>query len=351
MRHGELPLVGRPAVTHSSFDGQSLLDVLVSRYDVEADRCALVASGVNDTYEVDGPDGKRIIRVYRRGWRTDNDVAWELDLLASAARGGAAVSDVIPTSDGARILRMDAPEGERLAALFCFAPGSAGTVDVEYSRAYGAAAASVHNAVDGFASDEPRFTLDLEHLIDEPLAAVRGFFGERPDDLGYLHDLARRVRKELEVLLDDLEWAACHGDFHGGNANRAPDGTITFFDFDCGGLGWRAYELAVFRWSSRALRIEAGNDERWHAYLDGYRSTRPVGEADLAAVPLFIAARHLWLMGLHAWLVPQAGNAMFGDPQLDRHMKVLRYWDDHLAPWAAADQADSADQSGPGVSG
>jgi thiamine kinase-like enzyme len=40
-----------------------------------------------------------------------------------------------------------------------------------------------------------------------------------------------------------LEIGFCHGDFHGGNACQK-DGSFTFYDFDCCGWGYRAYDLA-----------------------------------------------------------------------------------------------------------
>ena len=47
-----------------------------------------------------------------------------------------------------------------------------------------------------------------------------------------------------------------HGDLQGYHANVGPDGMLTFFDFDCGGYGYRAYDLAVFVWCCRLAAVK-----------------------------------------------------------------------------------------------
>ena len=85
----------------------------------------------------------------------------------------------------------------------------------------------------------------------------------------------------------------------------------------------RAYDIAVFRW--RWGDDEAG-DRRWAAFVEGYRSLRPIGATDLAAVPLFVAARAIWLRGLHAANTADWGRSWLNDGYWDRLMKGLREW-------------------------
>ena len=91
------------------------------------------------------------------------------------------------------------------------------------------------------------------------------------------------------------------------------------FDFDCGGMGW-SYDIAVYRWALETRK----RVDRWEPFLEGYREQRPLKEADLAAVPIFVGARHFWLLGLHA------GNAWFFGRNLiawDFWLKLIRDWD------------------------
>ena len=69
----------------------------------------------------------------------------------------------------------------------------------------------------------------------------------RPEDVAYVMALGDRLRDRLQAMVD-LEIGFCHGDFHGWNACEK-DGSFTFYDFDCCGWGYRAYDLAVFPWA------------------------------------------------------------------------------------------------------
>lgn len=106
----------------------------------------------------------------------------------------------------------------------------------------------------------------------------------------------------------------------GGNSTYW-DGRVIRFDFDCGGMGWRAYELGVFFWS---LSLDGHGDDVWQPFLRGYRSWRPLPSADLAAVPLFAAIRIIWLIGLWCANPLVAGYHKLHDDYLDRELARLR---------------------------
>ena len=147
------------------------------------------------------------------------------------------------------------------------------------------------NATDAFSSSHSRFHLDLAHLIDQPLSQVLPFLAHREDDQHYLRTLAEKLRAGLSRLPSvQLDYGVCHGDCHGRNAHVMADNTIvTFFDFDCGGPGWRAYDLAVFRWGcARAQR-----DDRWELFLRGYQERRHLRALDLHAIPWMVAVKYL----------------------------------------------------------
>ena len=94
---------------------------------------------------------------------------------------------------------MDAPAGPRLAVLFVHAPGDEWVPPHEleaHAAAYGEAAARLHNACDDFTSDQPRFALDLVHLLDRPLATFEPFLRDRPDDDRYLRALVASSPRE-----------------------------------------------------------------------------------------------------------------------------------------------------------
>jgi len=137
-----------------------------------------------------------------------------------------------------------------------------------------------------------------------------------------LKRFATSLRDHLLALpLEALEQGFCHGDLQGYHANVAPEGTLVFFDFDCGGYGYRAYDLAVFLW---CCRLEDAVAARWKSFLEAYRETRPVDDLDLRAVPLFVCARYRWHMGVHTRNSPDWSIDFLNNSYFDNHMARLK---------------------------
>jgi len=169
-----------------------------------------------------------------------------------------------------------------------------------HSRAYGRLAAGIHTATDASGDAFDRFHLDTAHLIDGPLAAIQDRMGnEAPDEIAYLTEIAARIKPRIAALpRTPPEFGICHGDLHPGNVRFDAAGEPTVFDVDCYGPGWRAYDLAVFLWNSYLeRRSKTWRASRWNAFLRGYREVAPLSPSSLAAVPLFLVARQIWLMG------------------------------------------------------
>ena len=288
--------------------------------------CKYYSGGFNHTYRVQTIDGSTYyLRAYRLQWRTLADVQYELDLLSHLQRKGLPAARPVLYQDGQPFCTVPAPEGQRYVALFTEAPGSEISYDHEPARMaqrYGQAVAEMHNALDDFSSAHPRFHKDIEHFIERPLRNIEPFLSHRPDDWDYLRQFAETLRQRiLSMPAAALEQGPCHGDLQGYHAKSAPDGTLTFFDFDCGGYGYRAYDLAVFLW---CCRLEDAIAVRWEPFLSSYRRTRPINDLDVQAVPLFVCARYLWHMGVHTQNSPDWGIGFLNDGYFDDHLKRLR---------------------------
>ena len=63
----------------------------------------------------------------------------------------------------------------------------------------------------------------------------------------------------------------------------------------------------------------------WFAFVDGYRSVRPIAQADLDAVTLFVPIRHIWLMGEYAGRAAEWGTASM--TWLGQQEEFLRAWE------------------------
>jgi Ser/Thr protein kinase RdoA (MazF antagonist) len=246
------------------------------------------------------------------------------------------VAAQIARRDGEWISPVTAPEGVRYLVLFANAEGEEPWFDGESDTAagdrrsdadlYGRSVAQVHRASDDFACDQPRFALDLDYLLTHSLPKIQPFLSDRPAVWDELVRLTRCVRHRLENWpIERLEMGFCHGDFQGGNGHIQPaDRSLTFFDFDCCGRGWRAYDLAVFRWqvavNGLPLRV-------WEAFLAGYQAERAIAAIDVAAIPYFVAVRQVWIMGLHCGNAKDWGVGWLNGQYFERSLNFLRAWE------------------------
>jgi len=329
-------------VIQSLFSGDALMSEVLVDYDIEhLGDCKLLAHNLSDNYLVRTAENKYILRIYQaprrigHSWRSEADILYELDLLLHLHRKGVAVSIPLARKDGIFMRTLQAPEGPRPAVLFTYAPGDPVTPPKQnntLSRLYGHAIAEIHAASDDFVSSHSRFHLDLAFLLDRSLQTIQPVLAQRPDNWAYLVQLADFLKKQIGLLAPQkLDMGACHGDAQGGNAHIAGGKMLTFFDFDVCGHGWRAYDLAVFYWGAALGKSRLGWDDKqvehvWVSYLEGYQERRPLSDLDLQAVPLFVAVRHFWFLGLHTANWDYWGWSEVDDHFFERELTFLREW-------------------------
>lgn len=318
-RGDEASLLGaRIPVVSSVFDETALATWLAVAFDLGKPlRCRLAARSMNDTFRITGSGGEYYLRVTPHGWRTRDEILAELKFVHALSEHGVSVALPIPRRDGDVVSMLAAPEGERPAVLFAAVAGSPEPdIGLAQSRAYGRLAARLHDAADAMPRAWARPEIGVESLLDGPIEAIRETFGDAAANVGYLEEIASRVRAALERLpRTGPLFGMCHGDLHTGNVRFDAAGSPALFDFDLAGRGWRIYDLTVFVWNAFGeRRPRRWRESRWKAFLRGYQETRPIDAAALEAVPLFLVAREIWLTGADCrgqagwpvqWLTPQ----------------------------------------------
>jgi Ser/Thr protein kinase RdoA (MazF antagonist) len=314
-------------VTFSVLSTQALVTEVLPAYGLGtvAD-CKLQFVGVNDTYKVTLSRGETyFLRVYRSHWRSYNEVAYELDALNHLHRKGISVARPVPMKDGSFIQVINAPEGPRCIVVFTTAVGKEPDYDKEPEEKayhYGKAVALLHLASDDFASPHSRAPLDIDFLYRESIGPIRPYLLHRPDDWFFLQGYAERFYQRLSTWpASALDWGFCHADLQGSHAHVDTEGKLTFFDFDCCGPGFRAYDLAVYRWISRLKETEA---IWWQPFLRGYLEVRPLSDLDIQAIPWFVAGRYLWHVWLHTTNAGDWGHGWLNEEYFDRFLKNLR---------------------------
>jgi Ser/Thr protein kinase RdoA (MazF antagonist) len=251
----------------------------------------LIRRGFNDHYRVKAGDENFILRAYQNGKyyvSGRQDYLAELEVLAFLKGEGIPVAAPIPRRDGSLLHDLEREGRTRYLALLEVAPGEEMRgMDSRPVEELGLLVGRLHAALDRYPGRADRHTLDERELIDLPDEILSRQLAARGFDVGYIADLAARLRERTATLTRQPgAWGLIHGDLHGGNAHLDADGSITLFDFDHLGYGWRAYDLAPIRLSLP--------DEQWQAFLEAYESVRPMSDEERDGISLHALLRRFW---------------------------------------------------------
>jgi Ser/Thr protein kinase RdoA (MazF antagonist) len=306
-------------VQRSILSADALASIVAQAYALDGVHCQLIKSAMLDTYLVTAADGPTILRIYPAQRRTEMDILAELDVLADLQAAGISVSVPILQRGGQRLLAIQAPEGLRYAALFTYAPGQplSQQCTPPNVRTFGRMLAEVHVLTDRWPQLPARPPLDLEALLDRPLAELDRVFGERAVEWAFLRQVASAVRPRIAALPTEPPWYGfCHGDTGSANAHVTADGRLTLFDFDMCGTGWRAYDIGTF--------LIDEPEAIGQAFLEGYESVRALTALERASIPLFQIVQSIWVLGLRANYVNDWGNATLSDRLVNNVLTFIK---------------------------
>ena len=342
---------------YSTIAAPAIARLVEEHYALVPATCHLIKRGFNDVYAVAGADGTRwIARLSDLRVRGPSNIAYETAFIAHVKVAGVAASAAVAGRDGALWRTVMAPEGPRSFAVFEFLSGqipvrTANLVDdpgraLEDLKVLGASHARMHEAGMSYAGPPSLFRLEADHLLRGPLARLLAAPGLDPEVRDAFEAIGRRLEAEIVAVAPGLSVVACHGDNHGGNAFMVdcPDGARTpaWFDFDEAAPGYLAYDLAVLPWSMyrrvNGAKLNATALGLWAAFLEGYRSVRPIPPADFEAIGLFVQVRNIWFWGEFASRVPEWGTENALDPDwLAGQVKVMGEWKGLKTPTGEAE--------------
>jgi Ser/Thr protein kinase RdoA (MazF antagonist) len=317
------------AVTRSIIAADALGEIIAEEYDLGAPlSCKLISKMLrtqdNEHYLIRSGGNKYVARVYQLGQhlrRQESDYLYELDWLNFLKAKDQPVSYPIARRDGSLLGQLEAPEGRRYYALFSFARGKPMAADDEDQLfAMGRQMAQIHLASNSYEPSHERRPMGLSFLVDEPVARLKDFWARKRDvKLDILLTSAEESKERIESLLKNEEetedsWGAIGGDFHPYNTHFDGSNEPTFFSFDLCGLGWRAYDIAVFLLNADLMRRPSNLSE---AFFAGYYAVRPLSGNEHQAVAPFLTIRRVWLTGTFSTVEGVAGYTFIGPAQLD----------------------------------
>jgi Ser/Thr protein kinase RdoA (MazF antagonist) len=178
-------------------------DEVAGAYGLDVTGCRLLRSFVNDVYAIVTPGRRYLLKVYRHGYWSPDEVAWELDLTRHLLCSGVPVPNVVPLADGRLAGVIDAPEGQRPYALTAFVESGAKArkpFAAGLYREFGAVIAAFHTAGDSFITTYPRRPFDLTATLIEPLGRVLAELAAQPEDRAVIQALGDEAQRRLEAL-------------------------------------------------------------------------------------------------------------------------------------------------------
>jgi len=274
------------------------LEVYLNRYYIGGlIECGFLKKGLNYSYLVTTTTGKYIFRIYRNNWRRLEDILYEVQALTHIYKNFENISVPIASQNNEYFHEIYCCDESYYGVLFTYAKGEIPHINEKSSYKLGEMLAKIHIYTDEFKSKYKRsYDIDLYHLLDEPMKflslEIERYLSK--ESCEFVYSLKNHIKHTLSNL--ELEIGFCHGDLHDWNVH-CYDNSYTIFDFDCCGIGFRAYDLAVFWWN---LKVNYPEKEEicWKAFKRGYLNTRKLGEVDMNAIPLFVVARKYWLAGI-----------------------------------------------------
>ncbi|BBY18384.1 phosphotransferase enzyme family protein [Mycolicibacterium litorale] len=260
----------------------------------------------NATYLVEDADSgaKSILRVHRQNYHRPHEIESELDWLAALRRDSdVTVPTVLPARDGRRVVTIDANGTPRHVVHFDMVAGAEpdeGTVTLDDFRTLGRITAALHDHSRSWTRPQgfDRFSWDWANCLGEDPRWGRwhdaeGVGPEESHLLERAQDLLQRRLSEYGTGPD--RYGLIHADLRLANLLVDPP-TITVIDFDDCGFGWFFYDFGT---AVSFMEDDPALPEWQASWVAGYRSRRPMTQADEDMLASFVFLRRLLLL---AWM-------------------------------------------------
>lgn len=285
-----------------------LATTAAARWGLGHARLQFVAGRENQVYRLTvASAGHYALRIKRPGYRSSIELESELQWMAALAQAGLLVPRPVSSLAGRLLEEVNGHQVDLLTWLPGQTLGAALQEDPAPDidglfHALGRQMAQLHDASDAWAppANFSRVRWDAEGLLGE--APVWGRFWEHPalsaDDRDLFEHFRSAARRDLDRLQGRLDFGLIHADLVRENVLLHGE-RIGLLDFDDGGWGYRAFDLAT-----TLLKFTGSPDHPMlrAALLRGYREVRPL---DTDTLDLFLALRAVTYVG---WVVPRLGE-------------------------------------------
>lgn len=320
-------------VTNSTLSAHHLAIFIADKYALGGDTCCrLMRAGINDTYVVENGGGKYVLRVYSYGWHTRVEIQEEINLLKELIDKRIPVSYPLPDKNGAYIHTINAPEGERFAVLFSYAPGEKlHNYEVDMHFRIGAVMAAFHNATINKRLE--RITYTPEVLLVQPLKQIAEFLSGDTPEMELMLSMQQYLLDALShANIAQLRQGVVHLDIWFDNLNITGDGVATIFDFDFCGNGWLCLDIA---YNLMQLYVVEPDEQEYRrkaaAFLSGYESVAAISDEERRLLPMLGVCLYFFYLGTQCQRFDNFSSVFISETYLKRYItqRIKRHFDFH----------------------
>jgi len=320
---------------YSTLSAKALNDFISERYGFTDTTCSLLVHNVSDTYVIEDPADKYILKIYRDAHRKLDEIAGEVELLTILVERGAKVSYPLTDLSGHKIQTFNAIEGTRHGVLFTFAQGRViNDMNDAQLAVLGQEMAVIHNITTDIKLKHNRISFDIKSTIAIPLETIKPAFADLPDEYEYLASTAKRVIARLNQFdYDNFSYGYCQYDFLPKNFHFDGNNQITFFDFDFAGQGCLANDIMSF-YIHYFLETTYGKIPRTEAerafgvFVENYRTIRPLHDDELKAIQCLGFGFWVFYLGFQYENFDDWSNIFFGPKFLKDRTALIKKWID-----------------------
>lgn len=272
----------------------------------ERARAGLINVSENATYLVEAPGYKSVLRIHRENYHTRRAIECELAWSAALARDTTLETPgVIPGLDGALV--QEARHQDlllpRFMVMFEFIEGAQPDESqdlVEPFRGLGVIAARAHQHSIRWARPKPfeRLVWNVDAVFGS--SPTWGNWRDGPNMKPEIAEVLERVEATVKHRLAAFgqgsnRYGLIHADMRLANL-LIDDGHTRLIDFDDCGFGWHLYDFAAaISFMEEHTQVPALKA----AWIEGYRTVRPLSHEDEAEIDTFVMLRRLALL---AWI-------------------------------------------------
>ena len=244
---------------------------------------------------------KYVIRLSMTGDRTEKDYLAEVEFVHFLAKGGASVSNVIPSVNGKFVERILLDNREIFISCFEYARGMlisdngyqyiAGRPLSEYFYNTGKTLGKIHKLSKQYKAEHHRY----DYFDKYNMAYIEELIPQEHSELKAA--IAKRLEIFQSLTKDPDEYGLVHFDFSDGNYHIDMEtGDINVFDFDNCMYCWYMFDLANlwthgvgwFQFEEDKEKRRVGMQDYFAAVIEGYKAENELSAEMLDKLPLFI---------------------------------------------------------------